>query len=64
MIVVRTLGPADVSVNGAAAPAKLLWKKNLALLIYLARSPNARERASTSSACCGARSQRRRRAIP
>jgi len=28
-----------VSVNGAAAPAKLLWKKNLALLIYLARSP-------------------------
>ena len=39
MIVVRALGPADVSVNGAAAPAKLLWKKNLALLIYLARSP-------------------------
>src|SRR6266851_1520438 len=39
MIVVRALGPADVSVNGAAAPAKLLWKKNLALLMYLARSP-------------------------
>src|SRR5258708_6941270 len=39
MIVVRALGPADVSVNGAAAPAELLWKKNLALLVYLARSP-------------------------
>src|SRR5947208_2775543 len=39
MIVVRALGPAEVSVNGAVAPAKLLWKKNLALLMYLARSP-------------------------
>src|SRR5437667_3490146 len=39
MIVVRALGPTEVSVNGAAAPAKLLWKKNLALLMYLARSP-------------------------
>ncbi|PYP44181.1 MAG: hypothetical protein DMD42_08445, partial [Gemmatimonadetes bacterium] len=39
MIVIRALGPVDVSVDGAAAPAKLLWKKNLALLIYLARSP-------------------------
>src|SRR3989454_8492803 len=39
MIVVRALGPADVIVNGAAAPAELLWKKNLALLVYLARSP-------------------------
>ncbi len=39
VIVVRALGPADVSVNGAAAPAELRWKKNLALLVYLARSP-------------------------
>ena len=39
MIVVRALGPADVRVDGAAAPAELLWKKNLALLVYLARSP-------------------------
>src|SRR4029077_17236020 len=39
MIVVRALRPAEVSVNGSAAPAKLLWKKNLALLLYLARSP-------------------------
>src|SRR2546421_7236814 len=39
VIVVRALGPADVRVDGAAAPAELLWKKNLALLVYLARSP-------------------------
>ncbi len=39
MIVVRALGPVDVRVDGAAAPADLLWKKNLALLVYLARSP-------------------------
>lgn len=39
MIVVRALGPVDVQVDGGAAPAELLWRKNLALLIYLARSP-------------------------
>jgi len=39
VIVVRALGPVDVRVDGAAAPADLLWKKNLALLVYLARSP-------------------------
>src|SRR3989449_1082850 len=39
VIVIRALGPVDLSVNGAPAPARLLWKKNLALLIYLARSP-------------------------
>ena len=39
MIHCRTLGPVDVSVDGAAAPAELLWRKNLALLVYLARSP-------------------------
>jgi len=39
VIVVRALGPADVRVDGAAAPAELLWRKNLALLVYLARSP-------------------------
>src|SRR5256712_3016095 len=39
VIVIRALGPVDLSVDGTAAPAKLLWKKNLALLIYLARSP-------------------------
>jgi DNA-binding SARP family transcriptional activator len=44
MIRIRTLGPVDVSVDGAAAPAELLWRKHLALLVYLARSP-ARGRA-------------------
>lgn len=39
MIAIRALGPAEVTVNGASAPAELLWKKNLALLVYLARSP-------------------------
>lgn len=39
MIVVRALGPLDVRVRGAPAPAELLWKKNIALLVYLARSP-------------------------
>ncbi len=45
MIFVRALGPVDVRVNGAAAPTELLWHKNLALLVYLARSPRrVRER--------------------
>lgn len=42
MITCRTLGPADVRVDGRSAPAELLWRKNLALLIYLARSPRRR----------------------
>src|SRR5947199_1200377 len=39
MIACRILGPVELSVNGAGAPAELLWRKNLALLVYLARSP-------------------------
>lgn len=39
MIDCRVLGPVDVVVDGAAAPAELLWRKNLGLLVYLARSP-------------------------
>ncbi|OLC05811.1 MAG: hypothetical protein AUH42_06765 [Gemmatimonadetes bacterium 13_1_40CM_70_11] len=35
----RTLGPVEVLVDGAAAPSELLWRKHLALLVYLARSP-------------------------
>ena len=38
-IELRTLGPVEITVDGAAAPAELLWRKNLALLVYLARSP-------------------------
>lgn len=36
---VRVLGPAQVTVSGAPAPLELLWRKHLALLVYLARSP-------------------------
>ena len=39
MIVCRILGPVDVTVDGAPAPPELLWRKHLALLVYLARSP-------------------------
>ncbi len=39
MILCRILGPVEVSVDGQSAPAELLWRKHLALLIYLARSP-------------------------
>ena len=39
-IVCRTLGPVHVTVDGAPAPPELLWRKHLALLVYLARSPH------------------------
>ncbi len=39
MIACRTLGPVELTVDGAAAPAELRWRKNLALLVYLAHSP-------------------------
>ena len=39
MIVCRTLGPVELVVDGEAPPPELLWRKNLALLVYLARSP-------------------------
>ena len=39
MIACRLLGPLDLTVDGAPPPAELLWKKNLALLVYLALSP-------------------------
>jgi DNA-binding SARP family transcriptional activator len=35
---VRALGPPLVAIGGRPAPAELLWRKNLALLVYLARS--------------------------
>lgn len=40
MIACRTLGPLDITADGAAPPPELLWRKHLALLIYLARSPH------------------------
>jgi DNA-binding SARP family transcriptional activator len=39
MITCRVLGPIEVVVSDGRAPAELLWRKNLALLVYLARSP-------------------------
>lgn len=39
MIRCRTLGPVQIQVDGASGPPELLWRKNLGLLLYLARSP-------------------------
>ncbi|MDQ3223563.1 MAG: AAA family ATPase, partial [Gemmatimonadota bacterium] len=39
MIFCRTLGPVELSLEGGPAPPELLWRKHLALLVYLARSP-------------------------
>jgi DNA-binding SARP family transcriptional activator len=39
VILCHTLGPVEVTLDGGPAPAELLWRKNLAMLIYLARSP-------------------------
>jgi DNA-binding SARP family transcriptional activator len=39
VIHIRTLGAIAVEVNGAAPSSELLWRKNLGLLLYLARSP-------------------------
>ena len=39
MILCHTLGPVEVTVDGTPASGELLWQKNLALLVYLARSP-------------------------
>ena len=39
MISVRALGPLEVRVDGADAPDDLLWTRNIALLLYLARAP-------------------------
>ena len=43
-IELRCLGPLEVRVNGGAPPAELVWRKHLALLVYLARSPRGRAR--------------------
>jgi DNA-binding SARP family transcriptional activator len=42
MIQLHTLGTLDVTIDGTAAPADLLWKKNIGLLLYLARAPRHR----------------------
>ena len=40
MIDCRVIGSLEVTVDGDEAPPDLLWRKNIALAIYLARSPN------------------------
>ncbi len=42
MIELKTLGPIEIEVDGQEPPRELLWRKNLALLLYLARSPGRR----------------------
>lgn len=43
---VRALGPPEVHLDAEPTPPELAWRKNLALLVYLARSPQrARTRA-------------------
>ncbi len=44
MISLHLLGPPRILMDGVAPPAELLWRKNLALLIYLVRSPRGRSR--------------------
>ncbi|UCG87218.1 MAG: AAA family ATPase [Gemmatimonadota bacterium] len=44
MIEIEALGPPVVTVDGADPPAELMWRKHLALLVYLARSPRGRTR--------------------
>jgi DNA-binding SARP family transcriptional activator len=39
MITLRVLGPIEATVDGEPAPPELLWRKHLALLVYLVRSP-------------------------
>jgi DNA-binding SARP family transcriptional activator len=36
----RVIGPLEVTVDGHESPSDLLWRKNVALAVYLARSPN------------------------
>src|SRR3970282_2215760 len=43
-IELRGVGPLEVRVDGGPPPAELLWRKHLALLVYLARSPRGRAR--------------------
>ncbi len=50
MIRCRTLGSLEISLEGEPAPAELLWKKNAALLVYLARTPDRRR---TREHLCG-----------
>ncbi len=39
IVELRCLGPLEVRVDGEPPPPELQWRKHLALLVYLARSP-------------------------
>ena len=41
MIDIHALGPVELVLDGRPPPPELLWRKHLALLIYLARSPRS-----------------------
>ena len=42
MIDVSILGPPEITINGEPAPKELRWRKNLGVLIYVARAPYSR----------------------
>lgn len=42
MIHCQALGPIQVTLDGAPAPDDLLWRRNIGLLLYLARAPARR----------------------
>ncbi len=44
MIALECLGPLSVTVDGGDPPPELLWRKHLALLVYLASSPKGATR--------------------
>jgi DNA-binding SARP family transcriptional activator len=44
MIEIQCLGPTVVTLDGGQPPPELLWRKHLALLVYLALSPRGRTR--------------------
>ncbi len=50
VLVCQALGPLHTSIDGRDPPPDLKWRKNLALLVYLARSP---QRARTRSHLVG-----------
>jgi len=55
----NVLGPASIFIDGSPAPAELLWRKHLALLVYLARSPRrARTREHLIGLLWGERDER------
>jgi DNA-binding SARP family transcriptional activator len=50
MIRCRTLGPLQITIDDEPPPPELTWRKNAALLVYLARSP---DRTRTREQLCG-----------